>query len=409
MAPIWLEMPGDDRRADFVGMSLIANSTRTGRRFLALDACRGLLAVLVVLFHADEITHWRSWSVVRNGSVAVDFFFVLSGFVITSAYGTKLKTILDLRSYAVRRFGRLYPLHLSVLATYCLIELVRLLWFKAPDAFTDNYSLRALGEQFLLIQGFTDNDLSWNYPAWSVSIELWINLAFGASALALTRFGRQALPVVLLATTAALGFTVTSSSITLPSALGLALHGAFEFCLGIVVFALYAHLDDRNFNLSGLAEIVIVPILIAAFVYTDTISSTAIGIGLAVVVLLLAFETGPLSWLLLRRPFVLLGTISYSVYLTHSLYLELLNSAVIKLGILFHQNAVILDNGNELLSVGGPWAMDTATLLALTATIFGSALTYSYIEEPMRIRFNRRANHVLLRVALRPADVAIAP
>src|SRR5579863_9383070 len=139
-------------------------------RFRVLDSCRGLCAVAVVLFHLDTYTHWYWLPVVRNGYVAVDFFFVLSGFVIASAYRAKLQTMPDVIRYAVRRLGRLYPLHLAVLLAFLVIELCRLWIFQAADAFTNNTNATALLEHLVLIQGFTANHETWNYPAWSISV-----------------------------------------------------------------------------------------------------------------------------------------------------------------------------------------------------------------------------------------------
>src|ERR1700722_17201361 len=107
-------------------------------RFRVLDSCRGLCAVAVVLFHLDTYTHWYWLPVIPNGFVAVDFFFVLSGFVIASAYQAKLQTFADASRYAIRRFGRLYPLHLAVLLVYVVVELCRLWIFRASDSFTNN-------------------------------------------------------------------------------------------------------------------------------------------------------------------------------------------------------------------------------------------------------------------------------
>jgi peptidoglycan/LPS O-acetylase OafA/YrhL len=47
---------------------------------------------------------------------------VLSGFVITYSYGDRLKTFDDLRAFAIRRFGRLWPLHAVVLLAFLAAE-----------------------------------------------------------------------------------------------------------------------------------------------------------------------------------------------------------------------------------------------------------------------------------------------
>src|ERR1700722_1022832 len=147
-------------------------------RFRVLDSCRGLCAVAVMLFHMDAKTHFYALPLVRNSWVAVDFFFVLSGFVIASAYSRRLQTVADAGRFALRRFGRLYPLHLAVLLVYVGIELGRVTILRAADAFSGDTSVSALFENLLLLQGFTPDHETWNYPAWSISVELWTNFAF---------------------------------------------------------------------------------------------------------------------------------------------------------------------------------------------------------------------------------------
>ena len=147
-------------------------------RFRALDACRGLCAVAVVLFHLDAATHFYNWPMVRNAYVAVDFFFVLSGFVIASAYGDRIRTVQEAGRFTLRRFGRLYPLHLVVLIAYVLVELIG--FAQGSPAFVGNFSGPALAANLALVQGFGAWHETWNYPAWSVCVELWVNLGFAA-------------------------------------------------------------------------------------------------------------------------------------------------------------------------------------------------------------------------------------
>ena len=55
------------------------------RRFEALDSLRGVCAVLVVMFHMPVASHWRTWDFIQHAYLFVDYFFVLSGFVIAHA------------------------------------------------------------------------------------------------------------------------------------------------------------------------------------------------------------------------------------------------------------------------------------------------------------------------------------
>ena len=59
--------------------------TMTGRRFITLDAMRGVAAISVMMFHYLMGTPYRIFS---HAFWAVDFFFVLSGVVLTHAFVT---------------------------------------------------------------------------------------------------------------------------------------------------------------------------------------------------------------------------------------------------------------------------------------------------------------------------------
>ena len=72
------------------------------RRFEALDSLRGVCAILVVMFHMPVASHWRDWGFIQHSYLFVDYFFVLSGFVIAHAYATRLKSGRDAGRFMVR-------------------------------------------------------------------------------------------------------------------------------------------------------------------------------------------------------------------------------------------------------------------------------------------------------------------
>src|SRR5665647_1694184 len=90
--------------------------------FRVLDSWRGIAALLVALFHLNLYSAIYSLDFVRNAWLLVDFFFVLSGFVITHSYGNRLGTLDDLSMFAFRRFCRLWPLHAVVLLAFVVVE-----------------------------------------------------------------------------------------------------------------------------------------------------------------------------------------------------------------------------------------------------------------------------------------------
>src|SRR5690348_4404083 len=58
----------------------------------------------------------------RHGWMLVDFFFILSGFVITASYGARLAQGYPRWRFLLIRFGRVYPLHIATVAIYVVLE-----------------------------------------------------------------------------------------------------------------------------------------------------------------------------------------------------------------------------------------------------------------------------------------------
>jgi peptidoglycan/LPS O-acetylase OafA/YrhL len=73
-----------------------------------LDGLRGVAAFAVLGFHLDIVRH--QGTIFGHAYMAVDFFFLLSGFVIGMAYEPRMAGSLSLRTYARARLARLYPM-----------------------------------------------------------------------------------------------------------------------------------------------------------------------------------------------------------------------------------------------------------------------------------------------------------
>jgi peptidoglycan/LPS O-acetylase OafA/YrhL len=364
--------------------------TPTKERFSALDACRGFCAVAVVFYHMDALTHFHGWSVVRNAFHAVDFFFVLSGFVIASAYGHRLRTGAQLRRFSIRRFGRLYPLHAAVLAAYVLIEL----WALAhqQDAFVDDHSIPGLLASIALLQGFGSLALTWNYPAWSISVELWINLAFG---LYVCWLGRRSVWVSAAIMLIAGGYVMIARQINAPllhtesvAAFTDVAQSVFGFVAGTFVYGAYLRIKQTQWRPGLASECLAVAVVVLEFGFGERFPAPYASPLFCAVVLIFAFESGPISALLRHRACIGLGTVSYSVYLTHSLYLLGMGAVVQTIASHLGQPGSVSVDGSDLLNLGGPWAMDAAGLVCVAMTIAGATLTYRFIEEPARLFFN---------------------
>jgi peptidoglycan/LPS O-acetylase OafA/YrhL len=110
----------------------------------------------------------------------VDLFFVVSGFVIARQYFGRVNDAGSIGRFLWRRLARIYPLHLATLAFY--LALAGALHFGA--ARTDNparYPLSDLPAQFLLLHAFVGERLTFNFPSWSLSAEMFCYLLFPPS------------------------------------------------------------------------------------------------------------------------------------------------------------------------------------------------------------------------------------
>jgi peptidoglycan/LPS O-acetylase OafA/YrhL len=357
-------------------------------RFDALQSMRGLLACAVVAYHMTAQTHFYAF--VHGSYAAVDFFFVLSGFVIASAYGERMRSGGAFVQYVVRRIGRLYPLHLFVLGIWLALEFSK--QASGASAFTGATSWPSLWSSLALTQAFGPDAITWNYPSWSISIELWANLAAGLVIVALGRRWRlgAAAMIALLA-----GFYFSQHVID---------YGAFQkrfnilandaeyaagFFLGMLTHAAWRGLARLGLRAFWGLDVLAIVATLAVFRHADDMPAFSKSAIFAVVVLILAFERGPICALLRRPASLWLGTVSYSIYLTHVLLVNAATSAIYRLGDALHQPTSAQVYGEDTITLLGPWFADAAVLGVIAATTAVSGLTYRLVEDPARRWFNR--------------------
>jgi peptidoglycan/LPS O-acetylase OafA/YrhL len=155
------------------------------RTFETMNGLRGLAALMVVLWHGGD--NWYGKFVPPGGYLAVDLFFVLSGFVIAHAYHGRLAAGMAMRQFFVIRLIRLYPLYmLGTLAT-CVIGLAYSILHQNLGG-TFLIGLRTLPFALLMlpapsgITGDLNADLyPLNVPAWSLFCEMVVNLVYAAT------------------------------------------------------------------------------------------------------------------------------------------------------------------------------------------------------------------------------------
>src|SRR5258708_20052461 len=88
---------------------------KSDHRYRSLDSLRGVAATLVVFFHVSWNNRITGFHFFQQAFLFVDLFFILSGFIIATVYGRRIRTSPDAISFMILRFFRLYPLHFATL------------------------------------------------------------------------------------------------------------------------------------------------------------------------------------------------------------------------------------------------------------------------------------------------------
>jgi peptidoglycan/LPS O-acetylase OafA/YrhL len=363
-------------------------------RFVALDSWRGVAACLVALLHLDAYSHIYGVPFLRNCWLFVDFFFVLSGFVIAANYQQRLLEGFGAGRFFVLRLGRLYPLHLAMLALFIAWELFRL-WrrhlhpeLSSVEPFgTPAEAPGTILANLLLVQSLHLYDfMTWNLAAWSISVEFYTYVIFAACIIGLRK---HAWIAALLAITAGPVLIAALSERNMETAWDWGIiRCIYGFAAGVVSWKVYDRWGGVLQKwLSGSAAEWGAVALVIAFVSLAGISvaSVAAPYVFALVVIVFAFERGAASAILRLRPLVFLGTISYSIYMTHVFVMKRLFDIGYHLdsrwGFITHHP---LDGGNVDFLGTQLWQGDIAYPLYLLLVVAVSYLTYRWIEKPGR-------------------------
>jgi peptidoglycan/LPS O-acetylase OafA/YrhL len=336
-----------------------------GPELKALTSVRGIAAWLVVFFHIrlalglpDPVLH-----VLAKGYLAVDFFFLLSGFVIWMSWGERIRLggLATVPDFLQRRIARIWPLHLVMLGFAVAMAAA----LELTGRGSDHFPWHELPLHVVLLQnwGFTGH-LAWNDPAWSISCELGAYLLFPLLALAID--WRRVPSWAVLAAIAALlallhaifaGRGAVALGQEIPS-LGL-IRCILEFAAGTAVSALWLRWREA-WRLPALASAALALAALAgwAFGAPETLTVPAAFAALLLALALTAAKRGnPLEagW-----PHYL-GEISYATYLSHYL-------------LWFAFKLAFVENAHAV-----PWPLVTGFLLIVLAC---SAALYHWIERP---------------------------
>ena len=387
--PAWRSRNG---RGSSRGPPSGGNRLTEPRRYVALDSLRGICACMVALFHFHTLGPISAAMIVRHGWMFVDFFFVLSGFVIASAYRQRLAEGFSPWRFVALRLGRIYPLHLAMLALLLLCEIGLLLagnhGLAARTGLDDAHRPAELVTQLLLLNSFgIDGQPTWNRVSWSISAELW---AYAVFALAVVVAGRRA-PIVMLGL-GAIG--VAMLWLSPPHWLNRSFDLGFWRCLygfslGTALHGLVKH-RQRTTGPSAQASLVELGVIAMILWFV-----TGPGEGprtlfapplFALAILVFARERGIISTLLKAAPLRLLGLLSYAIYMVHPFVQARLFDALALVGQVSGFKTAGVDpewSGGDLLLLSG-WPSIVMTVLMLVFVICFAWIAHRLVEAPAR-------------------------
>ncbi len=324
----------------------------------------------VALFRLEADGSFYALSFVRNSWLFVDFFFVLSGFVIAFAYLDRIEDTRSTLKFTVRRFGRLWPLHIAMLGVFVLIEVVRLI--SGGDAFTGYKAPWTLLPEVALAHGLGFTGVTnWNTPSWSISTEFWTYIVFAALVLGFRRHMALAATIMVVASLAVL-VSVSPSGMDVTFNYGL-LRCLAGFFTGVVTLIVWRSVRDRiALPMPTLVEAaMLAAIVLFVSLAGMTWLSFAAPFVFAPAVLVFAYQKGALSQVLLTRPMQALGEWSYAIYMTAYFVALFFNLKLVP------------------RFPGAP--MDVVALVYLACVLVASWLAYRVIETPTRAWFNKLA------------------
>ncbi len=324
--------------------------------------------------------------IVRNGYLFVDFFFILSGFIMCHSYGHKLTNIESFKKFFILRLGRLYPLHIFMLFIFVGIEVF--LWLlqtfyglgMSQLAFRGNNGYSFITNIVLLQAMGFHNENTWNIPSWSISVELYTYILYATTVLIT--------PNRVLIITASIILIISSYIVyynigSLTDGYYLAFFRCtMGFFLGVVLYALYKYGEENKFNISSptiahLSEAGIIITIVAVMSYKSIGTSDFLMLPLfSLAILIFAQQKGFLSQFCSKGFIFKAGKTSYSIYMIHYAFIFLFSgilSIVLKI-----ETGVTILNGpliHTSLLVG-----NVTSIIYLLSLLGVSEITYKYIE-----------------------------
>lgn len=321
--------------------------TKSEKGIKALAGARAFPPLMIVLYHFSEGHHYSGlqWfdRIATRGYLWVEFFFALSGFILTYAYGSRLAELWRLKGYGAflrARLIRLYPLHLFML----LLMLALVLGLRALAAsggyvsiydtpWHQDVSVKGFILSLLLVQAWNTMDgLTWNGLSWFVSAEFALCLVFPALLLAAQGKAWRGFALVGAGVAGLLALLFTSKhgfDITFHNGV---LRGLADFTIGVGMAALFLRVRAARVPawVHSVLQLLLVGLLAYSVTYTGwshTHADIFTVLPLIALVFALAFDKGVVAEALKTRVPQRMGEWSYAIYLGQTAWLQAIRFA----------------------------------------------------------------------------------
>lgn len=335
-----------------------------------LTSLRFLAALMIVFYHYFIVFGAvKGWDFFGKFYLGVDFFFILSGFILLHVYSESLLTNkFNIKSFYIKRLAKIYPVHLFLTAVAAFLVF-------STKGFTED-SWKHLLSHILLVHGWgIEKGLGYNMPSWSVSAEWFAYLLFPFLSALFLKFRQHSL--ILLGGSVLLFVLMwLSSSFWVDRPLT---HWTYdfscirilpEFLMGMAIYNFMREKASCKYAQTTLLLSLIVSAGLIVFQAPDFITVLSFAVLIYVAASLNANGCGWSFRVLSCKPFTWLGEISYCLYMVHQiLFIQIMNWWLKDIASIF---------GRDM----GFYVVLPALYVGLT--IVSAAVLYYVIERPAR-------------------------
>lgn len=323
----------------------------------ALTGIRGIAALFVVMYH---YTHPIPPVFFNNGYLAVDLFFILSGFIMTFVYGGKIEkgiTVTDYSKFLYHRFARIYPLYLCI-----LLFMISYMYFTGK-----NINEFHVSTNIILMQGLFGGSLVG--ASWSVSVEIVAYILFPAVCFLVMRYKTLSVPLFCICFLGLYYLPIANEfhgngPLDIFYGFPSVFRGVLSFFMGVCIFIATNNSQFKIIKKKYVGDIVFILIVFTLyFKGFDLIYVLLCG----VLISCLYHGSSVTQYALASRPMHFLGEISFSLYLIHLILNNLFKKEIYDFSMKI--------SGDHVYS---------PVMIMLMMALFISTITFYTIEKPAR-------------------------